>query len=427
MFLENLKTQNLYLEHYRTVGWPGLAQQPHSVAHVSGLKKSGEGALRQYQMNPRIKLLVNAIPLAKVNTGISRYLWCLYSELERLYGDRLEIGYFDGVKVSSTMPRGPTNLNRWAKAGSLFWKLPPYPALMVRLAFHFVREALFRRCSGHYEIYHEAGFFPFAVHHNLKTIFTIHDLSLIRFPEYHPRERVLYSRLFFRRRCKTVDRFLAVSEFTAKEMQSYLGIDPKKTTITLEGYNDKIFSPRHDREIGPLLRRHALPKKYFLFVGGGDPRKNLNVVPEALEKAGLKIPLVVVGWSGWSDEKSRKNVIPLGYVSDDDLAGLYSSATALIFPSRYEGFGLPILEAMACGCPVVTTREASLPEVAGEAALYLNDARNRAELGHLLNKLAASSAIRTELSRKGRIQAEKFSWEKTAQATFQVFLEVLNR
>ena len=94
---------------------------------------------------------------------------------------------------------------------------------------------------------------------------------------------------------------------------------------------------------------------------------------------------------------------------------------------KQAGFGLPIVEAMACGCPVVTTREASLPDVAGDAALYLNEARNRSELGHLLNKLATSSAIRTELSLKGRIQAEKFSWEKTAQATFQVFLEVLKK
>lgn len=341
------------------------------------------------------------------------------------YGDRLEIGYFDGVKVSSTMPSGPANLNSWVRKVDLFWELPVYPALMARLVLHVVRQALFRQCSRHYELYHEAGAFPFAVPPNVKTVFTIQDLSLIRFPQYHPRERVLYSRLLFRRSCKTVDRFLAVSEFTAKEMQSYLGIDPKKITITLEGYDDKIFSPRCDREIGPLLRRHALPKKYFLFVGGGDPRKNLNVVPEALGKAELKTPLVVVGWSGWSDEKSWKNIMPVGYVSDDDLVGLYSGATALIFPSSYEGFGLPIVEAMACGCPVVTTREASLPEVAGKAALYLNDSRNRAELGHLLNKLAASSAIRTEFSRKGMLQAEKFSWEKTARATFQVFLEVL--
>ena len=324
------------------------------------------------------------------------------------------------------MPRGPANLNGWVRNVDLFWRLPVYPALMVKLAFHAIRETLFRRCSRHYELYHEAGFFPFAVPPNLKTVFTIHDLlSLICFPEHHPRERVLYTRLFFRRRCKTVDHFLAVSEFTAKEMQSYLGIDPKKTTITLEGYDNKIFSPRRDREIGPLFRRHSLPKKYFLFVGGGDPRKNLNVVPEALEKAGLKIPLVVVGWSGWSDEKSWKNVIPVGYVSDDDLVGLYSGATALIFPSSHEGFGLPIVEAMACGCPVVTTRESSLPEVAGEGAIFMRGPRDVYDLAGILRRLAGDPSLRQRIRDEGQVRARRFSWEETARKTFDTFEMVL--
>jgi alpha-1,3-rhamnosyl/mannosyltransferase len=175
-------------------------------------------------------------------------------------------------------------------------------------------------------------------------------------------------------------------------MQEILNADAEKITVTHLAHDGKIFSPGSPEEIRALLKRQTLPERYFLFVGGGDPRKNLDVVPEALEKAGIEIPLVVVGWSGWSDEKPRKNIISLGYVSDDDLAGLYSGAIALIFPSSYEGFGLPILEAMACGCPVVTTREASLPEVAGEAAMYLNEPRNSAELGDVLKKLATNKS-----------------------------------
>jgi alpha-1,3-rhamnosyl/mannosyltransferase len=338
-------------------------------------------------MNSRIKLLVNAIPMVNVNTGISRYLRCLYAEMERLYGDRLEIGYFDGVKVSSTMPYGPANLNRWTKSVGLFWRLPLYPAIIVRLAFHFMREALFRRCSRHYDLYHEAGFFPFAVPRRLKTVFTIHDLSLIRFPQYHPEERVLYS--------------------------------PR------EAHDDKIFFPRSHEEVKAFLKRQTLPERYFLFVGGGDPRKNLDVVPEALEKAGIEIPLVVVGWSGWSDEKPRKNIIPLGYVSDDDLAGLYSGAIALIFPSSYEGFGLPLLEAMACGCPVVTTREASLPEVAGEAAMYIKGPRDIESLAGILEHLASTPDICRKLTGKGLKRAGEFSWSHTAQTTFQAFERVL--
>ena len=376
-------------------------------------------------MNPRIRLLVNAIPMVNVNTGISRYLRSLYAEMERVYGDKLEIGYFDGLKVSPVMPYGPANLNRWAKGVDLFWEMPVYPALIVRLVFHFIRETLFHRCCRHFDLYHEAGFFPFTVPRRLKTVFTIHDLSLIRFPQYHPEERVLYSRLFFRRRCKGVDHFLAVSEFTAREMRARLNINPENISVTREAHDEKVFFPRSHEEVKAFLNRYTLPERYFLFVGGGDPRKNLDVVPEALKKAGIEVPLVVVGWSGWSDEKSWKNVIPLGYVSDDELARVYSGAMALIFPSSYEGFGLPILEAMACGCPVVTTREASLPEVAGEGAIFMKGPRDVDDLAGILKNLADDPDVRQRFADKGSAQSKGFSWRDTAQKTFAVFEAVL--
>ena len=372
-------------------------------------------------MNPRIRLLVNAIPMVNVNTGISRYLRSLYAEMERTYGDSLEIGYFDGVRVSSMMPCGPANLNRWTRGIDLFWRMPVYPALIVRLVFHFIREALFHRCCRHFDLYHEAGFFPFTVPRRLKTVFTIHDLSLIRFPQYHPEERVLYSRLFFRRRCNGVDHFLAVSEFTAREMRARLNINPENISVTREAHDDKIFFPRSHDEVKAFLNRYTLPERYILFVGGGDPRKNLDVVPEALKKAGIEVPLVVVGWLGWSDEKSWKNVIPLGYVSDDEMAQVYSGALALIFPSSYEGFGLPILEAMACGCPVVTTREASLPEVAGEGAIFMMGPRDVDDLAGILRDLAGDPAVRQRFADKGLAQSKGFSWGDTAQRTFEVF------
>ncbi len=376
-------------------------------------------------MNPRIRLLVNAVPMVNVNTGISRYLRSLYAEIERIYGDRLEIGYFDGLKVSPVMPCGPANLNRWAKGVDLFWRMPVYPALIVRLGFHFVREAIFRRWSRYFELYHEAGFFPFGVSSRLKTVFTLCDLSLIRFPQYHPRERVLYSRLFFQPRKNRVDHFLTISQFAETEIQRVLNIDSGKITVTHLAHDRKVFYPRSPVEISVFLKQHTLPERYFLFVGSGDPRKNMEVIPEALEKAGLEVPLVVVGWSGWSGEKVSKRVIPLGYVSDEDLARAYSGALAMIFPSSYEGFGLPILEAMACGCPVVTTREASLPEVAGDGAIFMKSPRDVDDLARILRDLASNSAVRQRLREEGQARARIFSWEETARRTFEVFEAVL--
>lgn len=376
-------------------------------------------------MPEKIKVIVNAIPLKNVNTGISRYLRCLYTELERHYGDRLEIGYFDGIRVTSEMPCGPENLMRWSKLVGLFWRMPAYPALILRLGMHFKRQKRFRRLVKDYDLYHEAAFFPFSVPAYIKTVFTLHDLSVCLFPQYHPHERVLYNRLFLRRSCKNVSHFLTVSRFTEKEIGVFLGVPAEKITVTYEGHDAEVFYPRPSEEVEGFLSLRGLPMEYFLFVGSGDPRKNMDVIPQALERAGVQVPLLVAGWQGWTRKGLWDNVIFLDYVEDDDLARLYSGALALVFPSSYEGFGLPLLEAMACGCPVVTTREASLPEVAGESALYMKAPREVDDLAGILRDIAANEGLREELSEKGLRRAGRFSWKKTAETTFQAFEGVL--
>ena len=372
-------------------------------------------------MSSKIKILVNAFPMVNVNTGIGRYLRCLYQALEEHYGDRLEIGYFDGKRVLTTMPSGPENLTRWSRLVSLFWRLPAYPALLARLLFHYSQEWNFRRYVKNYDIYHEAGFFPFLSPSHVRVIFTIHDLSIFRFPQYHPRERVLYCQIFLSRRCQNVSQFLTISDFSKGEMKKFLNIPNEKTSVTHEGFDALAFHPRSVEAVGGFLSERALPEKYFIFVGSGDPRKNIGIIPEALDRAGLYVPLVVAGWSGWSKNASWERVRFLGYVDDDDLARLYSGALALIFPSRYEGFGLPVLEAMACGCPVVTTREASMPEVAGDAALYMNDPDDLEGLAAMLKELSDTPASRRQMAEKGLLQASRFSWRKTAEATFRAF------
>ena len=153
----------------------------------------------------------------------------------------------------------------------------------------------------------------------------------------------------------------------------------------------------------------------------------MDTIPEALERAGLDIPLVVAGWSGWAGNTGWNNVISAGCLDDEDLGCLYSGALALVFPSPYEGFGLPVLEAMACGCPVVTTREASLPEVAGDAALYMEDPQDSQELGAILQEFAENRKCREEMRQKGIRRAQDFSWQRTAGATMKVFRQVLVR
>ncbi|MBT3368522.1 MAG: glycosyltransferase [Nitrospina sp.] len=372
-------------------------------------------------MISKTKIIVNAHPMANVNTGISRYLRFLYRALEEQYGDRLEIGYFDGTHVSKVMPSGPQNLTQWSKILSLFWKLPTYPALMARLLYHANQELHFHRVVGDFDLYHESAYFPFVAPKSVKTVFTLTDLSLIRFPEHHPRERVMYSRAFFRRRCKNVSRFLTISSFIQNEMAVYLGISAKKTTVTHPGFDPAIFYPRAGAEIDDCLKRFGLQENYFLFVGTGDPRKNIAVIPRALGQSGLKTQLVIAGWQGWVETALWEQSYFLGYVDDADLARLYSGALALVFPSRYEGFGLPLLEAMACGCPVVTTREASIPEVAGDAAAYMKDPDDAEGLALTLKELAEIPEKRQAYVEKGLKRATCFSWRRTAELTFKAF------
>jgi glycosyltransferase involved in cell wall biosynthesis len=320
------------------------------------------------------------------------------------------------------MPSPPRDYGDWSRKAALFWRLPTHLALAIRLSDHLYREARFRLAGRKFDVYHEAAFFPFSPIKDLQTVFTIHDLSLIRYPQFHPRERVLFSKLFLRRRCRGVKSFLTVSDFTRNEASVLLGLRTGLMTTTHLAHDSEIFFQRKEAEVHDALIRFTVPEKYFLFVGTGDPRKNLSTVERALQLSGINIPLVVAGWSGWDKEQAGRNRARfLGYVDDEDLARLYSGAVALLYPSTYEGFGLPILEAMACGCPIICSHRASLPEVAGNAALYLKDPTDAVELSDLLKLVASSKSLRSALIEAGALRARLFSWGRTAEKTISVF------
>lgn len=370
-------------------------------------------------MHKKKRLLVNAIPMNRVHTGISRYLHCLYSQMEMQYSHQLDIWYFDGKKLSRSMPRGPCDMKRWTRLAGLFWKLPWPAALALRLALHFRTEHRFCKLAQYFDIYHEAGFFPLKVPPQVRTVFTVHDMSLFRFPEHHPRERVQFARMYWQSRCLSVNHFLTVSRFTKQELQPYLRAGKNAITITPLAHEPNIFYPRPESKVQDFIRERRLPETYFLFVGSGDPRKNMHLIPRALEAASLDVPLVVAGWSGWDKSVLPGQIYPAGYVCDHELALLYSGALALVFPSTYEGFGLPVLEAMACGCPVVCSYTASLPEVAGDAALYV-DPHDPDSMVKTIECIVYDRELRQTMREKGLEMARRFSWVDTAQRTIEV-------
>ena len=371
-----------------------------------------------------MKILVNALPLVNVRTGIGRYVDMLYRDLSQRPG--LEIAYFDGARVSSKPPGATQSTARWSFITKIFWLLPAPLAVLVRRALHTLRERRFTKLCKGFDIYHETALLPFRTPPGVATVLTVHDLGLLRHPRWHPSERARFFDRYFAQRLPQVDGFLAVSRFTRQEMAELLKIDPARVEVSELGIDRERFTRPADSALDAIRAKYSLPQEFFLFVGSGDPRKNVQLVRDALRLAPQLPPLVLAGWSGWDDTPPAPGrELRLGYVPDTDLPALYAAATAFVYPSLYEGFGLPLLEAMACGCPVVTTRCASLPEVAADAALYVEDPANPAELAALLDGLWRNAALRHRLGECGLARAKDFPWSHTGDATLRLFQSLL--
>ncbi len=227
--------------------------------------------------------------------------------------------------------------------------------------------------------------------------------------------------LFLNTRLGLADSFCAVSEFTKREMVECLDIDPEQIRVTPLGVDADIFNSEHDEEAQAALDSSGVPEEFLLFVGSGDPRKNIDALIDAVEKTKCNLPLVTVGWSGW-DSGHGRNIIKMGYVSDRMLAQLYRRAMMLIMPSEYEGFGLPVVEAMACGCPVVISNAAALVEVGGDAVVTVENVHDLKLFSCVIDDLAGSLGMRMRLSGLGLKRATFFNWCNTARGTAAVYL-----
>ncbi len=376
-----------------------------------------------------MNILLDALPLQGLTTGISRYVRNLYHHIERL--SEASVHYFTGRACTQGMP-AQTDADAWIRKAASAQRLPDLAKLALNIVgwLRFEQRLQRRIKQGGIHLYHETSYMPAAVK-GVPQVFTIHDLSLMKYRDRHPRSRVWFSDLFFKNRMKYVNHILTVSEFIRGEVCETLRLNPERiTAVPLAA--GPAFSPQNRQKALAVLKKLDLPPDYLLFVGTLEPRKNLPFLVKALAVCKSDIPLVLVGWEGWGDNawlktavgKGMKNrIYPTGYVNEESLACLYSHAVALVFPSIYEGFGLPVLEAMACGCPVICSNAASLPEVAGDAALLIDPFRVD-DLAETLDKVVHSGTLRKELIQKGFARSTQFSWEKTATRTLEVFRAV---
>lgn len=265
-----------------------------------------------------------------------------------------------------------------------------------------------------------------------KTVLTIHDLGFLRDPSWFSPKIMRPFRRTIRRDACRADVVIAVSEATKADIVSYLDINPEKIHVIYEAA-DSTFIPT-PREIAEQQVRKAfrLSGPYILCVGAVEARKNITGLLAAFSELRLPHNLVIVGSPGWRSEEvfaatSRlqlsKKVLFTGYLRDRTLLpSLYSAADAFVFPSWHEGFGLPLLEAMSCGCPVICSNRSSLPEIGGDAPVYFNP-EDKKELRNKLETVLGDASQRMLMRQEGFTQVRKFSWEKCARETLACYQE----
>ncbi|MDE2999072.1 MAG: glycosyltransferase family 1 protein [Gemmatimonadota bacterium] len=260
---------------------------------------------------------------------------------------------------------------------------------------------------------------PFFFRPGAKVVMTVHDLVPLLFPEWQTRRRVLYFKHILKHRFRFVDRFIAVSHSTGRDLVRHFRIPEHRIDVIHEGVSEQ-FEPGA-----------ASGEAFILAVSTLEPRKNFKRIIEAFvnlrKTEKTRDRLVIVGKEGWLfDEIVRvppafqDDVVFTGYVSELELIRLFQAARCFVYPSMYEGFGLPVLEAMACGCPVITSNTSSMPEVAGDAALLV-DPYEVADIEDAICRLTDEPALCAELSAKGIQRASEFSWRRTARQTLDVY------
>jgi glycosyltransferase involved in cell wall biosynthesis len=269
----------------------------------------------------------------------------------------------------------------------------------------------------------------------IRSVFTLHDLIFRFDPGSHLPLNRIYLNTMMPRFLHAAEAVITVSECSKRDAVRFYGTPAEKIRVIPEGVEAR-FRPIADPQRDQVRHKHHLPDRFVLCVGTLEPRKNLPILFEAMasrRERGLEPwPLVIAGKAGWLYEPILRRIAELnlqnwihltGFFPDDDLPALYNAATLLAMPSRYEGFGLPVLEAMACGTPVVCSNTSSLPEVAGEAALLVPPDDVRAWM-HAIARVWNDGPLRAQMRARGFAQAAHFTWERAARLTSDLYVHI---
>lgn len=392
-----------------------------------------------------LKIIVDATPVFPKPSGVGFYVANLIRSLNALQFQeefQLGIAYQPGLKNWLLGKVAvPNCLNEYSHIYIL-----PIPvrvsdllltSTQVSNLFLYYFQTYFEEYFDYPNILHGTNYSVYPCNNSLK-VMNIYDLTFIKYPNYIDSVVKRYAERV--KRClQWTDIVLTISESSRKDIIEYLDVDPKKVYVTplASRYSPNYLSEK--KNIAALEKQvnYDFSKPYLLFVSTIEPRKNINAIIYAFnllkKKYKIEHQLILIGKKGWNydpifaDIESspwKSQIHHLDYLSDELVALFYSKADVFVYPSHYEGFGLPVLEAMTLGAPVVTSNTSSIPEVSGDAAILI-DPNDPVQLAEAILKVISDSQLRQELINQGKARAKLFSWERTAKETLNAYRTII--
>lgn len=375
--------------------------------------------LRKSAKITRLMIYIDVSPAVHSRAGMGRYAERVAAEISK----KREITLFHNEGKGAFLPTTLAHLPSYrVKAGYKPWR-------MAVLLGQYAQISMDRQLEDA-TIFHATEHLLIPLKH-IPTILTVHDIIPRLFPEYHKKLNYWYLNAAMPLYCRQATAILTVSHSSKNDLVNHFELPAEKIYVIPEAAADHFFQPTLD-EIRRITSKYDLPKNYLIHLGTIEPRKNLHRLIDALLVLRQKhhdLKLILVGSKGWlvddlferiKNDRLEDVVILPGWVDDEDLAGLIAGARLGVHPSLYEGFGLPILEQMACGQVVASSNSSSLPEVGGEAAAYF-DPRNVEEMATVIDRLLTSPDEYQKRQEMGLAQANKFSWEKAAAETLELY------
>ena len=362
---------------------------------------------------------IDAHCLGQKKTGNETYTHNLVSHLGHL--DRDGIEYF--VYLREKYDLSSSGFQGQSLHPKVFRLMNP----LLRIPFAFGRESKIDKL----DVFHAQYVLPYNL--DCRTVLTVHDVLYERFPQLFPKLEYYWLRAGVRRSCQKADSIITVSETSKRDIVEFYDIDPARITVTYLGADPR-YHPL-DREIAKkaLKDQYGIEEDFILYVGAIQPRKNIARLLSAFArlKNDLRIPhkLVIVGPKAWMVESTfaalqqspaRDDVIVAGYVPTADLPYFYNAATVFVYISLCEGFGLPVIEAMACGAPTITSRGSSLEEVSGQAAVLV-DPSDETSIAEAMRRVLTDSELRSNLRELGIARSRDFSYCRMASQTREIY------